>query len=608
MGRIASPRLACGASALVLLVLLSGDTKREPAAEASETSWIDVTSGAVQTFYQESVPHTDLAGNPRLTYDPAASFFPIGIYGPQPCMVTQELSWPSFEGDPAWDGTYTLIVNLGSVRETGIPDLTVFWENQGPELSGIAERLPAAMELYYSVWPTGVLRTVAEGSFTSGPCPPENTDASNVLDTIGRAGFNLALVENPRMVLPLKEDGASASQVKLVLTGIGAFGAFKEDLFQEFKGDGESGHPDVYGWYIADEPDFCFGDVCQQRLDRVKAIYEEHKSQTSQVFFLTAGPGFTTVAWPRWPEFIQVGDASCHANYPKFTRTLLPTVRGIADTVRAQTDAVGQAKPSWVVLQAMARGQFPTPTEMRAMAYAAIVHGATGVWQFMWDSYVARDGGFVGIRPQPPASYPEATNPDARVVTAQQLADSAGLWNSINASQGGLNAELEALKPVILSPTVTSSDPYWTYAVLIDHKPNAWSPIRTMFKSLGGEQYLIAVNIDGTSVNGRFQFVQGMATVEAMFEGGRRVIPYSGGFTDYFAPFAVHVYRFTFKCYEPSAVPDYVVNILDLFRVANASFGHAQAPAAAYDVNGDGAATLIDVMLVARNLNTKCPH
>ena len=608
MPRIVSPRVACGAAVLVLLILLSGGTRREPAAEASGPSWIDVTSDAVQTVYQGGVPHTDSAGNPRLTYDPTASFFPIGIYSPQPCKVTQELSWPSFEGDPAWDGTYTLIVNLGSVRETGIPDLAVFWENQGPALSGIAERLPATMELYYSVWPTGVFRTVAEGSFTSGPCPPDSPDASNVLETIGRAGFNLALVQNPWVLLPLREGGPHASQVKLVLTGIGAFGAFREDLFQEFKGEGESGHPDVYGWYIADEPDFCFGAVCEQRLDHVRTIYEEHKGQTSQVFFLTAGPGFTTNNWLWWPEFIQVGDTSCHDNYPKFTHSLLPTVRQIADTVSAQTVTVGESKPSWVVLQAMAQYQFPTPAEMRAMAYAAIVHGATGIWQFMWDSFIARDGGVVGIRPDPHPSYAEAVSPDATVATTQQIADSTALWNSLDSSQGGLNAELEALKPVILSPTVTTSDPYWAYSAFVDQKHNHWSPIRTIFKSAGGEQYLIAVNIDSFRVNARFKFVQGIGGVDVMFEGNRRLIPYSGAFTDYFAPFAVHVYRFTFACYEPRAAPDYVVNLLDLYRVINALGGRAQGPAGPYDVNYDGVVSLADVMLVARNVGTRCPH
>src|SRR3990172_13165891 len=98
MPRIVSPRVACGAAVLVLLILLSGGTRREPAAEASGPSWIDVTSDAVQTVYQGGVPHTDSAGNPRLTYDPTASFFPIGIYSPQPCKVTQELSLPSFQG------------------------------------------------------------------------------------------------------------------------------------------------------------------------------------------------------------------------------------------------------------------------------------------------------------------------------------------------------------------------------------------------------------------------------------------------------------------------------------------------------------------------------
>ncbi len=36
--------------------------------------------GAVQTMYRGGVPHTDRQGRFLLRYDPARSFFPIGIY------------------------------------------------------------------------------------------------------------------------------------------------------------------------------------------------------------------------------------------------------------------------------------------------------------------------------------------------------------------------------------------------------------------------------------------------------------------------------------------------------------------------------------------------
>lgn len=589
------------------LAVMSVDTSGQPSAAVQTASWVDVTADAVQTFYKAGVPHTDRAGNPRLEYDPSASFFPIGLYLPQPCMVSMEFSWPSFEGDPAWDGTYTLIVNLGSSQDTSSPDVIGFWENEGANLSGTAERLPATTELYYSVWPTGVYQTVAEGPFTSDQCPPDDPDDPNALETMARAGFNLALVSNPSVFLALKAEAPEASQMKLVVGGIGAFGTFRDDLFQAFKGEGTSGDPDVYGWYIGDEPDFCLStSECSERLDQVRTIYAEHEAQTSEVFFLTAGPGLTTYDWPWWPEFIQAGDVASHCNYPGFWRLYLPTVRRIADTVSQQTKIVGEAKPSWVVLGSMASERFPTPTEMRAMAYTAIVHGATGIWQFIWDSFMARDGGIVGIRPDTPALYSETIRPDAAVATQRQITESVALWNSLDSSRGGLNAELKTLEPVIFAPTADSSDRFWAYSVLVDHKPNRWSPIRTMLKTVGGEQYLIAVNMDNASVNAQFRFVQGIASVDVMFENGRRIISYAGGFTDHFDPLAVHVYRFSFGCFEPRSAPDYVVNILDLWRVAIRANRHAQEED--YDVDRDGAVTLMDVMLVARNLGTVCPH
>lgn len=46
---------------------------------------IEVTDDAVQKFYQNGVPHTDGTGNVLTTWQPGASFFPMGAYYPDPC-------------------------------------------------------------------------------------------------------------------------------------------------------------------------------------------------------------------------------------------------------------------------------------------------------------------------------------------------------------------------------------------------------------------------------------------------------------------------------------------------------------------------------------------
>jgi hypothetical protein len=68
------------------------------------------------------------------------------------------------------------------------------------------------------------------------------------------------------------------------------------------------------------------------------------------------------------------------------------------------------------------------------------------------------------------------------------------------------------------------------------------------------------------------------------------------------------VYRFTFGCFEPRAAPDNVVNVLDLYNELAAYAGRFHGPPSAYDLNNDNVLGVTDVMLVARNLNTKCPH
>jgi hypothetical protein len=146
-----------------------------------------------------------------------------------------------------------------------------------------------------------------------------------------------------------------------------------------------------------------------------------------------------------------------------------------------------------------------------------------------------------------------------------------------------LNSELTTLEPVILSPTSTE-----LYEVWISNKDNSWSPIRTMLKQVGSEYYLIAVNMDNTTINEvDFRFTPDIFGANVMFEGTQEGPPDAitgGTITDKFTPFAVHVYRFWFE--DDDYDEDGVDNVADnCWQVSNS--GQA-------DADMDGAGTACD--------------
>ena len=75
------------------------------------------------------------------------------------------------------------------------------------------------------------------------------------------------------------------------------------------------------------------------------------------------------------------------------------------------------------------------------MTYTAIIHGATGIIDFAFDSQVTRDGDVIGIAPDPKPAYVRNL-----AATADHRA-SKNLWSAVTA----LNHELAALRPAILS-------------------------------------------------------------------------------------------------------------------------------------------------------------
>ena len=166
--------------------------------------------------------------------------------------------------------------------------------------------------------------------------------------------------------------------------------------------------------------------------------------------------------------------------------------------------------PVWVVPQAFGtrnRWEIPTPRELRAQAYLALTHGATGL---IWFTY-AHPGFFEGVEGRRSSWYLPETP----------------LWEEFRR----LNRELTELAPVLLSPPVEQT-------VVASSKD-----IHLLFRQHEGKHYVFTVNASPDPVECRFTGLPPAVGVEVLH--GKRVVPAEGGaWRDEFEGYVTRVYRF----------------------------------------------------------------
>lgn len=238
-------------------------------------SFNDVTADAVQTVYQNGVPHTDWTGTPTDSYD-ANSMFPRGMYYPMPCTVSYTVNWAPYTGGWAgWDGDYKLEVRLANVAVGG--DLANVYDNVHSSTQAELNRLPAGVDLEWFVVPTPSFDWFFikgnpvwdSGSISALPCPPGDPDQQNVVQTLYNAGYNVGVafsnvpfaagLAHPSLYADLKQAAGlapgSAFQVTVPATrlvpgppfGAPEFTGEREFLDNLFYTQGYSQHPDVLG-------------------------------------------------------------------------------------------------------------------------------------------------------------------------------------------------------------------------------------------------------------------------------------------------------------------------------------------------------------------------
>ncbi len=155
---------------------------------------------------------------------------------------------------------------------------------------------------------------------------------------------------------------------------------------------------------------------------------------------------------------------------------------------------------------------------MRAMAFAAIIHGANGMLWFHYAGDVA----------------------DAKK-SYSGVFRTAEDWSAMT----NLVSQIKALSPVLLEWTsVQPPLPEVISGSAVD--PLGQPSVTSLLKEHGARSYLFAVNAANEGVRARFR-LRGGTTVVSVAGEKRSIAVRSGVFEDDFEAFGVHIYRFETK-------------------------------------------------------------
>ena len=468
------------------------------------------TVKAAQTIFQDGAAHTNRYGTPMKLYGPGQSFFPIWMYGmkhPKTAYLchpdeTQKM-WRS-ASDPRTTGI--------SILKDGGFNTAQYWGTSLSQEDFFADAVKNNFQAMMYWQP-----------FTESLTAPANADIR---------GFIERNAEHPNLLgwmLTEETGGYLSTYLTPARPTTDSWISFFLSLKNEFKA--RSTRP----------------------LFHIENLWVANQTET------TARPE-ELVIWNRWndPSDIIIIDI-----YPEKLSTIqtLDTVNGLTRAGKFVRDLYVGTKPYWVMLGAFelepAAGQpktmeMPTPKQMRALAYTAVVHGATGLGYFLMDDYASRKAQILGVRPDTPTKYLKtgycstADWSNMLEVSAAKAQQSRDVWAAIVKT----NSELQALAPALLSYTTS-----YYYRVDIAQRAVSEAPIRTMLKEAGGYFYLLAVNVDRAKVTASFLTeiaAASASTVEVMFEGRTINLAPSAradaaSFVDEFDEFDVHVYRWPVK-------------------------------------------------------------
>lgn len=277
-------------------------------------------------------------------------------------------------------------------------------------------------------------------------------------------------------------------------------------------------HPAMGVWNSVDEPEWG-----KYPIEPLKHAYDLiHANDPNHPVSINHAPRGTVESLRRYNSACDITGADIYPiAYPPgrhggsvFTNRELSVVR---DVTRQMIEVAEGKKPVWIYLQVAWSGvlnpgatlRFPTFPEQRFMTYEAIINGARGIIYF---------GGQI----------PSACTP----------ADAKLGWN--------WTFWRRVLRPVV--EEIGEFGPVYPALVAPESKlalKVSTPQIEFCVREAGRDLFVLACKGEGATIEAGFTGLPGdFASGEVLFESPRKINTKGGGFTDWFGPFDVHVYRF----------------------------------------------------------------
>jgi hypothetical protein len=279
------------------------------------------------------------------------------------------------------------------------------------------------------------------------------------------------------------------------------------------------GHDGLGYWKGADEPEW--GRI---PVEYVQKFYQVvHEEDGLHPVWITQAPRGTIESLKRYNPTYDIGAIDIYpVSYPPglhsdLSNKQISAVGDYAQRMRAVTE--GTTKPFWMILQIAWSGvtgpgrtlRFPTFAEERYMTYQAIINGARGL-------------GFFG----------------GNIESSLNLRDQQLGWNW-TFYQKVLQPILQELRPDgPLYPALLAPDSNLPIVI------TGARDLEFAVHEVGPQIFILAAKREGSTVQIRFSGLPAdLSFGDVLFEEPRTVNVSDGGFTDWFGPNDVHVYRFS---------------------------------------------------------------
>lgn len=279
--------------------------------------------------------------------------------------------------------------------------------------------------------------------------------------------------------------------------------------------------PAIEAWLQPDQPDNAqlqsdgtYGG-CIEPASVIADYRTMSEHDPTRPIFMNLGRGVVDPNWEgrgscggrsdMYPEYANGADVLTLITYPVNAGLPLDTVARGIDALRGY---VVDEKPVIAAVEAtdIAGAGGPTPEQIRAEVWLALVHGASGIQYFC-----------------------HRTDPD---VSETACIDDATTGDAMRA----VDAEVNDLAPVLNTPSLASG-------ATTETTP-ASAVVDTMMKRSGGSTYLFAASPESGSVTARFVLGDGADSGTVDVLGENRTLPVAGGaFSDEFSAYGVHLYR-----------------------------------------------------------------